>query len=122
MNTTPEQIELDQYKELLNARWEAAKLRDYYDKLVHDADDELAKLVGDGEGTYHGQRVFARPPTKRFASGKFIKDYPDLAQHFMTTKVTEVISEQALKQARPDLYQEYLVRTTQFTYDPTEIQ
>jgi hypothetical protein len=120
--TEPQQIDLEQYKELLNARWQAAKLRDYYAGIVKDADEELAKLVGDGVGTFHGQTVFARPTINRFAAATFTKDHPDLAQHFMTTRVKDVLDEQALKRAQPDLYQQYLVRQTQFTFDPVEIR
>jgi hypothetical protein len=111
-------VPLDEHQDLLRLREKAFLARDAWDRELGRLDDQLRELIGDhGVGTFRGEEVFTYRPINRFAMARFIKENPDLARHFMTRKMIDVVDEGALLAARPDLYRRYQTRQTKFMYE-----
>lgn len=102
------EVDHDTYKLLQEAKantaaWaaEAARLSD---KLREEMGDAYA-------ATIDGVKVYTNRPKDQYAEARLIRDYPDLTEHFFTSKLQRVFDLDAFKAKFPDLAAQYRVRS-----------
>lgn len=80
------------------------RIRDGYKKMVQT-------LLGKASaGMVDGQKVITYRPSNKWAESRIIKDHPDLAHHFMTTKTQVVFDMEAFKLRHPEIAEAYRIR------------
>lgn len=107
-NEPTQEIDPDLWRLYLQAKvnaegWEKEAAR--YRKKVEE------QLNGAHAGIVDGKKVVYYRPATRWAVGRFIKDYPDLAQHFIHPRLEDVFSTEEFVSAHPDLAAQYQVRS-----------
>lgn len=80
---------------------------------------QLADALGTStSGTVNGQEVVTYNYINQFNTTEFKKKFPDMYQVYTRTVAKEELDVEKLKKSRPDLYQEFRVRTMLVSYEP----
>ena len=71
----------------------------------------LILSLGDAHaGLVAGRKVVSFRPKRQWAEAQLVRQYPDLAQHYMRPKVTEVFDLPAFMLVHPDIAEQFRVR------------
>lgn len=74
--------------------------------------DQVAALVGNNTLiTFKGRSILTYRPVNRFAGAKFTREQPELAQFYMFPVTKEELDVDLIRRTKPDLYQQYQVRS-----------
>lgn len=80
------------------------RIRDGYKKMVQT-------LLGKANaGMVDGVKVITYRPSNKWAEARIVKDHPDLAEHFMTTRMSIVFDMEAFRLRHPEIAEAYRVR------------
>ena len=101
------EIEPTLWRRYLAARVEADEAKETLERLKN----EVIGSIGDAHaGTVDGRKVATFRPQRKWAEAALTQQYPDLARHFMRTKVTEVLDLPAFMARHPDIVDQFQVR------------
>jgi hypothetical protein len=101
------EIDRDKYKLWLEAK---AAIRAWTEEANRLAEDLRDSLHGMSAGTVDGKKVVSYRPKDQYATGRLVKDYPDLCEHFMKPECVTTLDIQAFVAAHPDVADKYRVR------------
>lgn len=73
-------------------------------KIIEQMGDAFAVLVD-------GEKVATYRPTAKIAETALIKDFPDLAQHYIKQETRDVFDVQAFARTYPEIAERYRVRS-----------
>jgi hypothetical protein len=106
----------------LFADWLAAKGKaDAWKKEEARLRAELLEQLGDATaGTVYGNKVVTYRPKAVYAKAAIIRDYPDLAQHYMRPETTDVFDIDAFVRTHRDIAEKYRVREFRLAVDLKE--
>jgi|SRR4030095_7436471 hypothetical protein len=119
IRTTPKgQLALDQYVTILADYRECQTTIEFWRKRLEKLKSQMAEIMGDWEvGTVNGDPVFFYQRQERFNSTEFRKQYPDMYRLYTREIVEKKFDPEWLRQARPDLYEEFQVKAMRITFD-----
>jgi hypothetical protein len=101
------EIDPELWYQYLAAREAADVAKEKLERLKN----EVVGAIGDAHaGTVDGRKVATFRPKRQWAEAALIQAYPDLARHFMRTKVTEVLDLPAFMERHPDIVNQFQVR------------
>jgi len=82
-------------------------------KAIADAlREKLEASLGEATaGILDGKKVLYYRPAEKWAEARIIKDYPELAQHFIRVKEQHVFDIEAFRLAHPGIADKYQVRS-----------
>lgn len=101
------EIDEDKYQLWCQAKAAAKAWQAEADRL---ATDLVESLHGFTAGTVHGEKVVSHRFKDQYATGRLVKEYPDLTKHFMKSEVVEKLDMLAFAIAHPDVAERYRVR------------
>ena len=101
--------------ELDSAIWDAYhRARRAADQALKDLDNiknDLILALGDAHaGIVGGRKVVTFRPQRRYAEAQLRARYPDLTQHYLTSKLVEVLDVNRFGAAHPDILEQFQVR------------
>jgi len=101
--------------ELDSAIWDAYhRARRAADQAQEDLDNAKNALIltlGDAHaGIINGRKVVTFRPQKRYAEAQLRARYPDLTQHYLTSKLVEILDVNRFGAAHPDILEQFQVR------------
>jgi len=101
--------------ELDSAIWDAYhRARRAADQALKDLDNiknDLILALGDAHaGIVEGRKVVTFRPQRRYAEAQLRARYPDLTQHYLTSKLVEVLDVNRFGAAHPDILEQFQVR------------
>lgn len=110
-------VNLDDYADLVKQEREADRMRSWHEREakryaeVRDQIREaLTKVLPAGvEGLVNGVPTISWMRTEGFASARFTREHPDLAEMVSVPVTRSVLNVERLRQMRPDVYAEYQV-------------
>jgi hypothetical protein len=90
---------------------EAAANVEGWTKIRDGLKDKIQALLGSATAVVvDGQKVATYRPSDKWAETRIVKDYPDLAQHFMYKETKDVFNMEAFALRHPDIAAAYRVR------------
>ena len=99
-------------KELHQLLANAKQQRDLWGKEVNRLEEELLGAIGDAyAATVDGVKVWTHRPEDRYAVRALMEQYPDLAEHYVETRVTRELNMERFKAAHPDVAAKFQVRS-----------
>jgi hypothetical protein len=101
------EIDPDKYQLWLDAKASVRAWQAEVDRLAADLRDSLHGLSA---GSLNGKKVVSYRPKDQYATGRLIKDYPDLCEHFMKPELITTLDIKAFAAAHPDVASKYQVR------------
>lgn len=101
------EIDADKYKLWREAKEAAKAWLAEADRLALDI---RASMHGLSAGTINGAKVVAYRPKDQYATGRLVKDYPDLCEHFMKPELVTTLDIKAFVAAHPEVADKYRVR------------
>jgi len=109
---TSKKVPLDELKQLVSDLSLVESMIKQWELKREDLRKVLREHIGEGNtGTIDGHPVFNYGPTNKFAVKRFTDDYPQIAEQFTHAKVVQVLNEEELARALPDLFEQYRVRS-----------
>jgi hypothetical protein len=70
--------------------------------------DKLRQEMGDAfAATVNGVKVYTNRPKNQYALAALMRDYPDLTQHYMVTRVVEALDVEAFGDSHPKILEQY---------------
>lgn len=95
------------------ARWQEARSNaDAWAKEALRLRTHLESMLGDAfAATIDGRKVLTYRPGQKYATAAIRRDFPDLTQHFMTTKLEEVLDMDRFLAAHAEIAERYRVRS-----------
>lgn len=111
-------IALDAHVAKLRKLVEATDNIKFWTQQRAQVQEELAKIMGDATiGTVNGRQAVTYRTEERFRGADFKKVYPDTYRSFVHDVTTQRFDVELLKASRPDLYQEFQVRSMKPTFE-----
>ena len=73
---------------------------------------ELLNRLGDAHaGLVNGRKVITHRPVATYRIKDLIRDYPELTQHYFTTKEVETFDQESFRYSQPELLEQYRSRS-----------
>ena len=95
----------------LNAQDAADRWQEHADALKREL---MENMGGAHAGLVNGKKVITYRPSEKWATSRIMKDYPDMANHYMVERPRLELDVDAMRQQHPDIVNQYQVR--QFRY------
>jgi hypothetical protein len=112
-----ETVALDAHVAKLKKLAECSDNIKFWQKEYAKAQEALTEVMGDATlGTIDGIKVLTYRYEDRFRGTDFKKTYPDTWRTFVTEVVEKKFNLDLFKASRPDLYEEYRVRSMKSTW------
>lgn len=84
---------------------------DGWTKIRDGLKDKIQTLLGSATAAMvNGEKVITYRPSDKWAEARILKDYPDLAQHFMYKETKDIFNMEAFALRHPDIAEAYRVR------------
>lgn len=116
-----ETVALDAHVKALKRLWEATENIKFWRTEYEKAKAEMERIMGTATiGTVDGRQVVTFRYEDRFRGDEFKKRYPDTWRTFVTDVTEKKFNLALFKASRPDLYEEFRVRSMKPKGDPTE--
>ena len=81
-------------------------------KLADELLKKIKEQVGDAYAVVvDGEKVATYRPTAKYAEASLIKDYPDLARHFVRSETKDVFEIKRFARLHPEIAEKYRVRS-----------
>ena len=110
--------DLDEHVPLLAALDECRKHIAFWKDREAKVKDQISKIMGDATvGRVDGKEVLTYRWENRFRASDFRSAYPDTYRSFVHEVTTREFDVEWLKQLRPDLYDEYRVRSLRSSWE-----
>jgi len=95
------------------AKWQEARSNaDAWMKEAQRLRAHLESMIGDSfAATIDGIKVLTYRPGSKYATAAIRRDYPDLTQHFMTTRLVEELDVDRFLMVHPEIAEKYRVRS-----------
>lgn len=116
--TSQSQLALDSFVQVLADYRECQTTMEFWKNRLEKLKARMAEIMGEQEvGTVNGDPVFFYQRQNRFNSTDFKKQYPDMYRLYTRDITEKKFDPEWLKQARPDLYEQFQVRAMRITFD-----
>lgn len=109
-------VELDQdlWQGYVTAKRHAEKAAEYAERVKN----RLILALGDAHaGVVDGRKVVTFRPQKRYAEAQLRARYPDLTQHYVTSKLMEMLDVARFGAAHPEILEQFQVRAFKATIE-----
>jgi hypothetical protein len=112
---------LDAYVDKLSALNECTRMLKFWKDRKERFQDELAVVMGDATvGTVNGEDVLFYEYKEAFRGGDFKREMPDTARFYTREVSRKTLDVEWLKVNRPELYEQYKVRSMRSTWEEAE--
>lgn len=114
----PSDIDLTAHARLLAEERECASMIKFWKERMEIVRQRITAVMGDAElGTVNGMEAVHFGYRDQFNGTEFKKQYPNLYHTFSREMTETKLDTEWLRQARPDLYRQFQVRTLRVTYN-----
>lgn len=101
----------DEDRDLLKRHKEAKDNAKAWTEVASELQEQLEQRLGNiTVGLIDNKDAVTYRYKDAFAKSRFVKDHPELAKHYMQTKVVEVLDDDLIRRTLPDMWNEYRVR------------